>query len=260
MQELVKIPKEAVGVEGSSVYLTESEELTIEELLYGLMLRSGNDCATALALYNAETVENFASKMNKKAKEIGAFDTNFTNPSGLPNDNHYTTAQDLAKISVYAMKNETFKKIVSTKIYRGPHKTFLNKNKSLQKIDGANGVKTGYTIKAGRCLVSSAFKNGMQLICVVLNCPDMYERSKLLIENTFSNYEIKHLGQDNIFTCDNVLCKIANNCNILIKKNTNVKYIIKKCNNEVNKLNNPRGILEIYEQNNLIFCENLYTI
>ena len=174
------IPQEAVGIEGSSVYLKAGERYTAQDLLYGLMLRSGNDCATALALHFGGSVGNFCSKMNLVAQKAGALSSHFENPHGLPCENHYTTARDLCYITRYAMQNEVFKKIVSTKFYEP--KQWKNKNKMLLHYEGAIGVKTGYTKEAGRCLVSAARKNNRIVICVVLNSPNMYERSTALLD------------------------------------------------------------------------------
>ena len=180
------IPVEAEGVEGSSVYLKSGEVYTIEDLLYGLMLRSGNDCATALALYCSGNLQDFSTKMNQFAEKAGAINSCFKNPHGLPQDGHYTTAYDLSLIACYGMKNAIFQRIVATKYYQPRHWT--NKNKMLQQYDGANGIKTGYTKQAGRCLVSSATKDEMTLVCTVLNCPMMYERSSQLLDDAFAMY------------------------------------------------------------------------
>ena len=191
----VKIDDSAIGVEGSSIYLQYGETLRVIDLLYGLMLQSGNDCAVALAVHTAGSIENFARMMNATAKKAGAENSNFTNPHGLHNDNHYTTAYDLAMISAYAMKNDIFKKIVVTKSYRMPYhgkdydRVFSNKNKILFNFDGGNGIKTGFTKKAGRCLVASAERNGMMVISVVLNCPSMFEDCAALMEKAFNEYE-----------------------------------------------------------------------
>lgn len=188
----VKIPDAAVGIEGSSVYLKRGEKLTVRQLLYGLMLRSGNDCAVALAMLTAGSTEKFAVMMNDVARKAGAANTNFVTPHGLHDDNHYTTAADLAKISAYAMDNEIFREIVSTKSYvadsDSEHRVMLNKNKILSSYDGGNGIKTGYTKKAGRCLVSSATRNGMTVICVALNCGPMFEKCASLMDYAFENY------------------------------------------------------------------------
>ena len=194
----VKIDKRAVGIEGTSIYLREGEVLTVRELLYGLMLRSGNDAAVALAIYTAGSVDEFATLMNKTAEKAGAENTNFANPHGLDNENHYTTARDLAKITAYALNNEDFAQIVSTKNIKIPSKEegyrFLsNKNRLLSSLEGCIGVKTGYTSKAGRCLVSAAERDGLRVVCVVLNCGPMFEESAAMINavyQKYKNYEI----------------------------------------------------------------------
>ncbi len=195
LNALVKIDDRAVGVEGSSIYLQHGEVLSVKNLLYGLMLQSGNDCAVALALHVGGSIESFANMMNDLAKRVGATESNFVNPHGLHDDNHYTTAYDLAIISAYAMKNPAFKEIVSTKSHKMPYhgheydRVISNKNKILFNFDGGNGIKTGYTKKAGRCLVASAQRNGMTVISVVLNCGPMFEECSSLMEKAFGQYE-----------------------------------------------------------------------
>lgn len=189
----------AVGVEGSSIYLKKGETVKMQDLLYGLMLMSGNDAAEAIAYKVAGSLENFAGLMNEKAKELGAANTNFVNPHGLHDENHYTTAADLCKIASEALKNPQFKKIVSTKKYtmegidngtiKGETRYFSNKNKMLTQYEGANGVKTGYTKAAGRCLVTSAERDGMQIVSVVLNCPEMWKVSAEIMDYAFSEYK-----------------------------------------------------------------------
>lgn len=192
MDEKVKIPAQAVGVEGSSIYLREGEIFTVEELLYGLMLRSGNDASVALALYVAGSVENFAAMMNIRAEAMGLKDTHFINPNGLHNDNHYTSAYDLCYISCEAMQNPTFRKIVSTKFVKVSQgestRYFKNKNKLLHLYEGGNGIKTGFTKKAGRCLVASAKKEGITMVSVVLNRPSMWEECSDLLDFGFANF------------------------------------------------------------------------
>ena len=187
LNEEVAIPSEAVGIEGSSVYLQCGEKYTVQDLLYGLMLRSGNDCATALALRFGGTIGNFSVKMNLLAQKAGALNSHFENPHGLPCENHYTTARDLSYIARYALKNEAFLKIVSTKYYET--RAWKNKNKILVHYEGALGVKTGYTKQAGRCLVSAAKRDGRILVCTVLNCAQMYERSIELLDKAFALYD-----------------------------------------------------------------------
>lgn len=200
--EIVTIDKKAVGIEGSSIYLREGERLTVIELLYGLMLRSGNDAAVALAIHVAGSVKDFAALMNETAKEMGAENSNFTNPHGLHEENHYTTAYDLALITCCALKNTLFQKIVSTKkitIGEGEEaRYFVNKNKLLSMSPIASGVKTGFTKRAGRCFVGSAQnKEGMTLVAVVLNCGPMFEDSLGLLNYGFENYKIKRLVMPN---------------------------------------------------------------
>ena len=196
LDEVVTVPRAAVGVEGSSIYLTEGEKISVSDLLYGLMLRSGNDCAVALALHYSGSVEAFARAMNAKARALGALHSNFCNPHGLPQEGHYTTARDLAVIAAYALKNDIFSEIVACSEHCIPDggcgyiRRLTNKNKMLRGFDGADGVKTGYTKEAGRCLVSSATRSGMRLACVVLNSPAMYERSGSLLEDCFGRYSL----------------------------------------------------------------------
>lgn len=192
LDEKVKIKSNSVGIEGSSIYLMPGEEITLRDLVYGLMLRSGNDAAVAIANHISGSVENFAQLMNQRAKEIGANNTNFTNPHGLTSDNHYSSAYDLAIITREAMKHEEFKTISKTKLWtsdRDVNKFFYNKNKTLWGYDGGDGVKIGYTRKAGRCLVASATRNGIQLIAVVLNDYAWFDDCYRLFDYGFSNYK-----------------------------------------------------------------------
>ena len=189
----MKIPKEAVGIEGSSMYLQEGEILSLQELLYGLMLRSGNDAAVALAIYCGGTVEGFAAMMNDKARQLGLTGTHFENPNGLDNPNHYSTARDLAVLTAYAMKNPIFYQTVSTKTVRVGNRTMQNHNKLLWRVEGADGVKTGYTKAAGRILVSSATRDGRRLICVTINDGNDWADHSTLLEKGFSGYTVQQL-------------------------------------------------------------------
>ena len=261
LDEVITVPDKAVGVEGSSIYLKKGEEIDIKDLLYGLMLRSGNDSATALAIHHSGSVEAFVEKMNAKAKEIGAENTNFANPSGLPNDNHYTTARDLCKIACFAMRNPKFKEVVSTRDYKGKFRSYANKNKMLYSCEGANGVKTGYTVKAGRCLVSSAERGGMDVVTVVLNCPDMYERSKQLINSAFRDYKLIKLSADVVFMSDIVLCKLQNSRNFVVKSAENIDFkVVTLSNGKKIKKGDLVAELQINGSNGLLFKENLYSI
>ncbi|MBE7088166.1 MAG: D-alanyl-D-alanine carboxypeptidase [Clostridiales bacterium] len=261
LNKVVKVPKDCVGVDGSSIYLKEGEEISIRDLLYGLMLRSGNDSANMLAKIHSGDLNKFVNAMNEKAKQIGANNTNFTNPSGLPDDNHYTTARDLCKISAYAMKNPTFSKIVSTKNYQGDFRDFTNKNKMLSICKGANGVKTGYTLKAGRCLVSSVKRGNMDILCVVLNCPDMYERSIEIIESCFNKYELLTISKNKRFIFNGKICCLKNNQSFVRERGEDIIYKIKPIINSNNHISDTAiANLQIYSKNNLIFSGNLYNI
>lgn len=192
----VKVDPRSVGVEGTSMYLKKGDEYTIKDLLKGMMLASGNDAATALALHFSASVPEFAVIMNSDAKELGLKATNFKNPHGLDEKGHYTTAHDLAVITQHAMKHDFFKEIVTKKsdmvapTNNAEQKMHMviNKNKLLGNYAPATGVKIGFTDDAGRCLVASASKNNLNLISVVLNCPDMFKESRDLLEYGFDNY------------------------------------------------------------------------
>lgn len=189
----VQIPKEAVGIEGSSIYLQEGEVLTVQELLYGMMLHSGNDAATALAIYCGGTVEGFAQKMNDKARLLKLGNTHFVNPHGLDAPDHYSTARDLANLTRYAMENPIFAKTVSAKTVTVGSRTFTNHNKLLWRVEGADGVKTGYTKAAGRILVSAAQRQGRRLIAVTIEDGNDWADHAALYEQGFSGYSVRQL-------------------------------------------------------------------
>ena len=184
----MEIPKEAVGIEGSSMYLREGEVLTIQELLYGLMLQSGNDAAVALAIYCGGTVSDFAELMNDKAHRLGMENTHFVNPHGLDAPDHYSTARDMAVLAAYAMENPVFARTVSAKSVTVGQRYLRNHNKLLWQVEGADGVKTGFTKAAGRILVSSAVRQGRRLVAVTINAPDDWNDHKTLLEQGFSEY------------------------------------------------------------------------
>ena len=187
----MQIPPEAVGVEGSSMYLREGEVFTLQELLYGLMLHSGNDAAVALAIYCGGTVEGFAELMNDKARALGLTGTHFENPHGLDSPEHYSTARDLAVLAAYAMKNPVFAKTVSTKSIKIGQRSLTNHNKLLWRVDGVDGVKTGFTKASGRILVSSASRDGRRLICVTIDDGNDWADHATLLEDGFSRYAIE---------------------------------------------------------------------
>lgn len=188
LDEKVTVTADAVGIEGSSVYLKAGETLTVRDLLYGMLLHSGNDAATALALHISGSVEQFAEQMNKKARELGLQNTHFANPHGLDDEGNYGSARDLATLTSYALKNPDFAQAVRTKSYRAGERYFTNHNKLLWRCEGVIGVKTGFTKKAGRILVSAAERNGRTLICVTVSAPDDWNDHCRLLDYGFSRY------------------------------------------------------------------------
>jgi len=197
LEEEVKVDDRSVGIEGTSIYLKKGETLTVKELLYGLMLASGNDASMALAYHIGKgNLEDFVKLMNDKAQELNLQNTYFANPHGLDAENHYTSAYDLAVITSSAMKNSDFKEIVSTKFMQiTGHKDvgnryLRNKQRLLKTLEGCTGVKSGFTDNAGRCLVTSCERDGMEVISVVLNCPNMFEESERLINDAFKEYKM----------------------------------------------------------------------
>ena len=255
LDRVVTVPDEAVGAEGSSIYLKRGEQIDIRDLLYGLMLRSGNDAAAALAIIHGGSIPVFAQEMNARARILGAMNTNFKNPSGLPDDEHYTTARDLCKIACAAMGNADFRQIVGTKSWHGKYRSYANKNKLLYNYEGATGIKTGYTVKAGRCLVSSALRDGMETVCVVLNEPDMYNKSYSVLDECFKNFELAENGGDKLFICGGELCR-AEGFKVVIKRGVPAVF---KCV-PMPQDGDCAGELQIYQQNNLIFSTKLYSI
>ena len=273
-QEL-EIKKEWTGIEGSSIYLKEGERYTVEDLLYGLMLRSGNDSAVALANGLSGSIERFAVLMNKTAIKCGAENSSFVNPHGLDDDQHYTTAYDLAMITRYAMHNEKFSKIVSSKKYlctaNGEKKVWYNKNKMLNDYEFATGVKTGYTKKAGRCLVSSSNKNNFKLICVVLNCGPMFERSSQLLNQSYNSY-----NRVKIVDKEKSICEVLNSKNKLVpaylkndlyypltpneEKELSFNLKIYPKEKILPKFGQECGTIEISFKKRLIFEQKIYTI
>ena len=194
--DVVTMTGDAVRTAGSSTYAKEGDKLYMEDVLYGLMLNSGNDAAEAVAQSVSGTDTEFAKLMTERAKECGAAATCFTNPSGLPDDGHYTTAYDMALIAKTALENEKFAEIVSTRkhkvnVLNDSERTleFYNHNKLLNLMDDCTGVKTGYTKKAGRCLVSSAVRDGMKYIAVTLNDGDDWNNHIKMYEDVFASSE-----------------------------------------------------------------------
>ena len=279
LTDIVEIPPAAVGIEGSSVYLKKGERFTVEELLYALMLRSGNDAAVALAVHTSGSVEEFVRKMNERAALMGLKETKFVNPHGLHDENHYTTAYELALIAAEGLKNPHFKRIVSTKNIvidgEGHEKRyFANKNKILYNYEGATGVKTGFTRDSGRCLIASAERNGMEVVAVALNYYDYFELTARLMDEAFGNFEMKE-----VVSPDTVYKRVPVTGNRKIKEaelraEFSRKYPLKKDGSEmvetvveaVDSIRAPHssgddvGSVKVFKDNRLIFEEKLYTI
>lgn len=199
LKDPVKVTKNSFAKEGSSLFLKLGEEMSLENLLYGLMLRSGNDAASAIAEHVGGSEEGFVLMMNEKATALGLSNSHFMNPHGLDHDEHYSSANDLAKLTAYALKNPTFHEIVKTPVKRAPNPNekwdykWDNKNKMLRFYEGADGVKTGYTKKALRCLVSSATRNGQQIAAVTLNDGNDWNDHSKLLDYGFAHYPITQL-------------------------------------------------------------------
>ena len=279
LDKIIEVPAEAVGIEGSSIYLKKGEHLSVRELLLGLMLRSGNDAAVALAVDTFGSSENYQKEANNFARRLGLENTSIVTPNGLHDDNHYTSAYDLAVISAYALKNQAFREIVGTKTATisnelGKGKRLLkNKNKMLAEYDGATGIKTGFTKKAGRCLVSSAKRGDMELVCVVLGCPDWFNESKRLLDEAFENYKMVellpehyHIGKVAVKNGDraelNLIANRGFSYPLLAKEmpdiriDTDLKKNIEApvCKTDV------LGKISVFNKNELIFSENIYSI
>ena len=200
---VVAVHPRAIGIEGTSIYIQRGEKLTVRELLLGLMLRSGNDCASALAWHVGGSIEKFAAMMNDVSRKAGARNSNWVNPHGLDAEGHLTTAHDLALISAYAMRNPTFAEIVATKEARitgvDMPRVLLNKNRLLRSNEDIVGVKTGFTSKAGRCFVGALNDNGMTVVCVVLNCGPMFPESESIMERAVDEFYMhKILSRDEV--------------------------------------------------------------
>lgn len=195
LEETVTVAPEWAGAEGSSIYLRPGEEITLEALLYGLLLRSGNDAALAVAGHCGGTVEDFVSRMNQKAQELGMADTSFANPNGLDGEDHYSSAWDMALLARACLENEALARIASTKSITLGTRTFTNHNKLLWRYEGCVGLKTGFTKKAGRTLVSAAKREGTTLICVTLNAPSDWADHAALLDWGFASYEARTLAR-----------------------------------------------------------------
>lgn len=283
LSDIVTVSKKAGSISGSTLGINENDKISVKDLLYGLMLRSGNDCAIAIAEHISGSVENFSVLMNKKAKELHLENTNFVTPHGLDNDNHYTTAYELAILTDYALKDETFKQIVSTKKYAITINTYSrvinNTNELLGNCEGVYGVKTGFTFNSGRCLVSACKRNDLDIIVVVLGADTKkfrttdskniinyifknfeYVNTKSIIENSFENY--KTIFYNNLIlekTTDKPLLKLSvlNNYRFPLKRNdipylrTKV-YTIQKFSPK-NLENAKIGYISLYNNDTILY-------
>lgn len=259
LNDIVEVSKKAAGTGGSRLGLKTGDKITVNDLLHGLMLCSGNDSAVALAEHIGGSIEGFSVLMNNKAKELGLKNTNFVTPHGLDKDEHYTTAYELALLSNYALKNPTFAKIVGTKTYtvniNGYNKTLSNTNELLGNLNGIYGIKTGFTNGANRCLVTACKRDTLDIICVVLGADTKNFRTKdsiklieyafnnfepvnieNMINNEFNNWISKNLDSFHIAkgTVQDISLKLEPPTNSIIPINKNVKNLISiniECNN-----------------------------
>lgn len=200
LEDIVTVSKRAAQIGGSTMHLKQGEQISVKGLMYGLLLRSGNDAAIALAEHVAGSVEAFCELMNDKAKQLGAYNTNFSSPHGLDKDNHYTTAAELALVTKEAMQNSTFREMIATKSISIEGHTMSNTNNLLYANNGIDGVKTGFTSKAGRCIVITAERNGMRIIGVILGCNSTNQRTSdglKMTEFAYNNYEMCTLYEEN---------------------------------------------------------------
>lgn len=276
-----EISKSATGIEGSSIYLKAGEHLSVRELLYGLMLRSGNDSAVAIAEIISGSVEKFVLLMNEYCKKLNLKDTSIVTVNGLHNENHYSSAYDLAIISAYAMKNEIFAEIVKTKQknidnefskFSDHIRVLVNKNRFLDMVNGADGVKIGYTKKAGKCFVGSATRNGMQVIFVCLNAKTMFDDACEYIEKAFKVYSFVKLLSVGELSKTSIKNGKLEEVPVILKddiwyplteaelQKIKGKLVINENLSAPIKNNTEIGTIELWLENNLIFSQKVYTI
>lgn len=278
LDKKIDISDKAIGIEGTSIYLKSGEKLSMRELLYGLILASGNDCAVAIAeSFGSE--ETFVDMMNNFVLSLGLENTHFDNPHGLDSDTHFTSALDLAKITSYALKNDIFKEIVSTERYviEGselyPARYLKHKNKLLFTDENCIGVKTGFTDNAGRCLVNATEKDGMQVISVVLNCGPMFEECQRLDSLAYENYKMKefvkpynYVSSVNIDGSDKTqvgVITVEGYSDVILKSEESlydVKYYIEDSVKAPIKLNQQVGYYDVLKGNDVIYTGSLISI
>ena len=282
LNDIVTVSKNAASVQGSTLGLSTNMKISMQDLLYGLMLRSGNDCAIAIAEYISGSLENFATLMNQKAQDLKLLNTNFVTPHGLDDSNHFTTAYDLAMLTDYALKNSKFREIVSTKIctisLNNSPRTISNTNELLGNLEGVYGVKTGFTFGAGRCLVSSCKRGNLDIIVVVLGADTKkirtqdssnlikyvfgtykYVNVQNTIESAFNDY-IHYFNKHVILEKTTIIPKLKlqklDNYDFPLKTNGDVKlhtkiYMINKFSPNI-LTNSKVGTLQLYNNNELL--------
>lgn len=273
LDKRVQISEKAAKIRGSTVGYREGEIISLRELIYGLMLRSGNDAAIAIAEGVAGSVDNFVKLMNEYALQIGLTNTHFDCPHGLDSDTHYSTAYDLAMATIKAKNIEEFNKLVSLKSVKKEEYNFTrsynNINKILWQIEDANGVKTGYTGKAGKCLVSSIFMGKSDVIIVVLNCTPRWKETNKIYKYVKENYTFQQvakkgecLGEVKIENKNKKIKLISNNDIYIPEKNGEqykIKIIKPKCIKAPIKKGQKVGSIQIFNENKLIFNRELYS-
>ena len=236
--KIYEIMPEAVGIEGSSAYLKAGDKISGEELLYALLLQSANDAAVAIAYHVSGSIEDFADLMNDKVCELGLTNTHFTNPHGLDDEEHYTTAEDLALISSELLSDPSLSEIVSTYkktfIGEGRQRTYVNHNKLLLKYDDAIGVKTGFTKKSGRCLVGAAERDGLRFITVTLDAPNDWNDHKTLFDYGFNSLECLSLANEGEFHYEIPLINGKDGF-ITVKNTEKLSLILPKTEREIEK-------------------------
>lgn len=259
LSDEVTINAKAGGTGGSRLGLKKGDKITLNDLLYGLMLRSGNDAAVAIAEYVGGSVQGFADMMNKKAQELGLTETNFVTPHGLDNSKHYTTALELAKLTDYALQNEKFAQIVGTKqtsiTINGVPRTIANTNELLGVLNGVVGVKTGFTNGAGRCLVTETKRDDKDIITVVLGADTKKDRTRdsiKLIEYTFSNFKNVNIKEKALEEFEKWNAINSKRIVVAKGKEENAKL-------ELNKLGNEIIPLKAEQENNIKITINSIT-
>ena len=281
LDEIFATDNRAVGIEGTSIYLKKDEHLSMRHLLLGLMLSSGNDASLAIGykIGNGD-ISKFVEMMNQKATELGLHNTHFDNTHGLDSQTHYTSAYDLAIITAKAMENKDFREIVKTKFAQipgtkdGETRFLRNKHKLLHaNMEGCEGVKTGFTDNARRCCVTSCKRDNMRLIAVVLNCQDMFEESRHMIEDCFETYSNQTLLEANKYidsisvengAVDSVKTYTKNAFSYPLKtgelEKINTKVLLKEKLTAPVEKEQEVGEFRIYFENNLIFVAKIYTM